>query len=287
MYTHTLVVFFNSINKKKSMFLLIICVICALLFVLFSVFLIVVAMYTPFSATERLMYPNFTFGTDATLYSVENMKDRYHVPLLKHAVQVQMQELLQKVVGWLEEANIRFWLVRSSMLAAVRHGSLMPWNDEMDIAIEHKDLAKLIGVRANMGGDDDDDIELKKVQGGYHFCRKNVASFPFVTIFIAKAVDKELVACTPLSDLGQCTFADSHKRRREIYETDDVFPLRKVTLNHVHVYVPRNAEKCLDILYGGDNERWRHTIFKRSSWPLFFCNTWTSRVVRTLCGFRH
>jgi hypothetical protein len=261
------------------MLVMITCVCVGIAFILLTILMVVIAMYTPFSATDRLLSNStqFTFGTDTKPHSLSKFKVSSNMPLLKPHIQEEMQTLLAQVIGWLNASKIQYWLVRSTMLAAIRHKSLMPWHDNMSIAVEHKDLAKLVGIRAMI--ETKGKYTLRSVSDGYHFSQKNFVGFPFVSVFIAKVVDKELVACTPLTELGQCTFTDSHKRRREIYETKDVFPLRKTTLNGIEVNVPHNSEKCLDTLFGKD---WRNTVKRTRKGPAFFCNAWTNRLVRKM-----
>ena len=255
------------------------CVLMGIAFILLTILMVIVAIYTPFSATDRLSSNStqFTFGTHAKSYSLNNLKVSSSMPLLKPEIQEEMKTLLANVIEWLNTSKIKYWLVRSSMLAAVRHKSLMPWHDNMSIAIEHKDLAKLVGIRSMV--ETNGKYTFRSVSDGYHFSQNNFIGFPFVSVFITKVVDKELVACTPISELGQCTFTDSHKRRREIYETKDVFPLRTTTLNGIEVNVPHNSEKCLDTLFGKD---WRNTVQRTRKGPAFFNNAWSHRLVRKI-----
>jgi hypothetical protein len=257
------------------MMIILICLFLGIMFILLTILMVVVTIYTPFSATDMLSSNStqFTFGTDVKPYSLSKFKVSSNMSLLKPHIQKEMQTLLANVIKWLNTSKITYWLVRSTMLAAVRHQSIMPWHDNMSIAIEHKDLAKLVGIRAKI--ETDGKYTFRSVRDGYHFSQNNFSGFPFVAVFIAKVVDKELVACTPLSELGQCTFTDSHKRRREIYDTEDVFPLRKTTLNGIEVNVPHNSEKCLDTLFGKD---WQNTVI-RPTFPKLFWNAWTNRLV--------
>ena len=255
------------------------CVFLGVMFVLLTILMVIVGMYTPFSSTDRITANStqFTFGKDPKPYPLSQFQITKNMPLLKPGIQEDIQTLFVNVVGWLNDHKIQYWLVRSTMLAAVRHHSLMPWHDNISIAVEHKDMAKLVGIRAMI--ETKGKYTFRSVSDGYHFSQKNFIGFPFVSVFIAKVVDKELVACTPLSELGQCTFTDSHNRRREIYDTKDVFPLRKTTLNGIEVNVPVNAEKCLDTLFGKD---WRTTVQRNRKGPAFFCNSWTKRLVRKM-----
>lgn len=257
--------------------LLLICVGTGIILILSTILLIVLSVYTPFSTTERLAVSltHFTFGTDPQKYKLSGLNIPRRLPLLKQSVQTEMLELFVYVLHCLKKSNIRYWLVKSSLLAAVRHGSLMAWDENLSIAVEHKDLAKLVGLRAAV--ESTGQYTFCSNSTGYSFCKKNFLAFPYVSVFITKVMNNELVSCTPLTELGQCTFNNSHKRRKEIFEVEDVFPLGTTKLNGVEVNVPKNSEKCLDILFGLN---WRSNVVRKVKGPPFLCNDWTKRLLR-------
>lgn len=52
---------------------------------------------------------------------------------------------LKKLVDVLDEKKILYWLVCGSLLGAVRHGGLIPWDSDIDVQIHAKDMVQRAG----------------------------------------------------------------------------------------------------------------------------------------------
>lgn len=243
-----------------------------------TIILIVAGLNSPFSLTKKISYSSIDcrFDTDHKL-NLEKFRIDRSLPVLKDNTQTVMQQMLRDFVNHLDIIGVEHWVVRSTMLAAVRHQCLMPWHEKISFAIDHNNLPKLIHLCDSL---DSGKYILRSSSDGYHFCINNFSRFPYINIFIASVVNNEVVCCTPLSEIGQCTYMDAHKRRREIYHVSEVFPLRETKLLDVVVKVPKNAEMCLDTLYGQD---WKDKIIKKSTMSFFF-NSYTDAVMRRLMG---
>jgi hypothetical protein len=240
-----------------------------------TIFFIVITINSPFHYSKKISNASTDFkfcnGQNISALTVKNP-----IPFLKETMQQEMEKLLSQVIQWLNDAEIENWAVRSTMLSAVRHSSLMPWHENITLAVDHKHLSKLVGIRNHI--QENKKVLLSRTKDGYRFCANNFARFPFIGIFIATVVDDDVVCCTPLTELGQCTFKDSHLRRREIYNIHDVFPLRSAKLGNISVNVPKNAEKCLDILYG---KKWKTEVYNNTFLPYYF-NSYTKNLIGRL-----
>jgi len=67
----------------------------------------------------------------------EGQKLWYHKPLI---------EMLEYVVSVLENNNFPYWLYAGTLLGAVRHGGMIPWDYDIDIGIFHEDVETLISL---------------------------------------------------------------------------------------------------------------------------------------------
>lgn len=56
--------------------------------------------------------------------------------------QLQLLEMLCFVADIFEKHNIEWWLSAGTLLGAARHGGFIPWDDDMDIEINIKDLKR-------------------------------------------------------------------------------------------------------------------------------------------------
>lgn len=60
-------------------------------------------------------------------------------------VQTRMLEMLDVLLEYFEAHNYHFVLTGGSALGAVRHSSMIPWDDDMDIALPREEYEKFIG----------------------------------------------------------------------------------------------------------------------------------------------
>jgi len=186
---------------------------------------------------------------------------------LKPSLQTAQLDLLRFFVNTLREQNIRCWAVKTTLLASVRHARLIPWEDHLSLAILHDELPMLVKLRTKLehGGT----ALLKAGKHGYLYCANNIAQFPCIDIDLMKQREHEVNVCTPTDELGGCSFQDSFLRRREVFSTEMVFPLRPAKIDTIDILVPRRAEECLDILY---NKQWQ-TAPLWSNWKFFIHTT--------------
>lgn len=190
--------------------------------------------------------------------------DFQNVPFrLKPSLQEAQMDLLLHFSCCMKDAQIPFWAVKSTLLATIRHARLIPWDDRICVAILHQDLSKLVRIRARLE-QNACMAKLRVTKHGYVFAATNMTHFPCIEIDIMKTKDHEVSICTPTDELGECSFQDSFLRRREVFATNMVFPLRMSKIDTIDIAVPQNAEQCLDILY---NKQWK-TISLWSLWKL-------------------
>lgn len=87
--------------------------------------------------------------------------------------------LLAELVKILNNNNITYWIIAGTLLGSIRHGEIIPWDDDADIAIFDADINKLIGLNSiiNKNG-----FEIVKHWKLYKFRRIGI-KYPFIDIF--------------------------------------------------------------------------------------------------------
>lgn len=54
----------------------------------------------------------------------------------------EMYQLMKDVHELFEKHQITYWVVGDTLLGAIRHYGIIPWDDDMDIGIDEKDISK-------------------------------------------------------------------------------------------------------------------------------------------------
>jgi len=230
--------------------------------------------------TSPFTWDKLNPGTDTSLtHAVTG--DAVNIPfkevphVLKRSIRTKQMELLESLTNCLRDNNCPYWAVKSTLLATIRHGQLIPWDDAISIAILHDNLRNLVHLRPTL--EQSGAALLKHGKHAYYYCANNLAQYPYVEINIMQPKEHEISVCTPTDELGQCSFADAFRRRHEVFPRESVFPLRATTLGSATMYVPQKAEECLTVCFG---ENWQ----KESFWDTktLVNNHYTKGLVRRL-----
>lgn len=72
---------------------------------------------------------------------------------MKKIWEIQMR-LLKKIEKICSENGLKFFLIRGTLLGAVRHKGFIPWDDDIDIALSREDYEKLIHLPQHVFGED-------------------------------------------------------------------------------------------------------------------------------------
>ena len=99
--------------------------------------------------------------------------------LITNDDKIKLVNLLEILIKYLDENNISYWIIGGTLLGSVRHGDIIPWDDDIDIGILEKDFNKLIGLNLILGSFGYEIVPDWKI---YKF-RKIGNSYPFIDIF--------------------------------------------------------------------------------------------------------
>lgn len=143
---------------------------------------------------------------------------------------------LKILTDYLDELNITYWIIGGTLLGSVRHGDIVPWDDDADIGIFEKDLPKI--------------LELNKIinQMGYEIVphwkiykfKKIGIQYPFVDIFLYSDNDNKY----QMNDLELI-----NKWPNEYYLHDELFPLKKYTFGNLYLSGPNYPIGYLNRMY--------------------------------------
>jgi len=78
--------------------------------------------------------------------------DEYHPEQEETERQTRLYRLLDGVGTALRRRNIPYWAIGGTMLGAVRHRGIIPWDDDVDIALWSHDLARAqVAIAEDLG----------------------------------------------------------------------------------------------------------------------------------------
>ena len=150
------------------------------------------------------------------------------------------------------EHDIQYWIEGGTAIGAVRHGGLIPWDDDIDVHCTISDCKRLqtlvqelkqsnlvIRYEKSFGN-------LMKVcfNNGELISSDKPWSFPFIDVFCMRRVKRK----------DKDYYVYSAKEWRELLggkiETSDIFPLQRVKFGATYVNAPKGIKKYLKENYG-------------------------------------
>lgn len=163
----------------------------------------------------------------------------------------ELYQLLKDTDEILTKNNITYWHHDGTTLGAIRHGGLIPWDNDIDLVIPKGQVGKLDNLRTEftkLG------YELKKDRFWYRVYgpqRKLISNqLPFrvgLDIFIMEEKD------------GIYNYSHLYVRwlfPNEYYYAKDIFPLKRHKFGPITIWGPANPIAHLDTNY----KDWRHII---------------------------
>ena len=165
----------------------------------------------------------------------------------------QLYSLVKFIHDTLTKHNIAYWVTGGTLLGAVRHGGLIPWDDDADICIMQPDLPKLkklVPYFTKHGYDlleiTDEDYKCDKYKNTCSWAVYPTKGGLGCDIFVMKKKGKKITYANPVwekADNGgkKCYFEENH-----------VFPLVPTHFGNFFVYMPNNPIKHLNTCYDPD-----------------------------------
>jgi lipopolysaccharide cholinephosphotransferase len=193
----------------------------------------------------------------------------------KHIISAKEAKELYTLVKVVHDAFVRkkidYWITGGTLLGAVRHGGIIPWDDDADVCIMKKDVPTLRSMKAYfkrkgylLEEEDDEEYQCARYK---NTCSWSVSPKDYdglsLDIFIMKRIrGNRITFANPAWDESEnggvnCAF-----------NYHDVFPLVPKRFGNFYVYSPNNAVEHLNSCYGDDWNSHSQVLFdhRRGVW---------------------
>jgi len=169
------------------------------------------------------------------------------------------KECLKEVVALLNEAKVIYWADCGTCLGVYRYGGVIPWDNDLDIAILQPDFARTKKALKRL------DPEKYQVQDWSSRGKKD----SYLKVYVKESgslIDIYCFSIDPVTKTFSSLFSAEHnvflpeiwKARERQYTKpvafDMIFPLKKGLLDGIEVFIPNKTKSFLQLRYGENIE---------------------------------
>lgn len=177
------------------------------------------------------------------------------LPHIDPATTGMFYSLMMKVDRIFRNVGLPYWATCGTLLGAVRHGGMIPWDDDLDIAILAEHVVLLESVKNALA---DEGLQLYYyAEGGFYkiffsnglpILRKDGTmypwTYPFLDLFPYEERNEKVEY---VSNLFRRAFPDEYFASFEL-----IFPLYALPFGPMQILVPANYYEIIERMYGPD-----------------------------------
>jgi phosphorylcholine metabolism protein LicD len=204
----------------------------------------------------------FSLYSVAMVVKVMNIYKKYNTYQLKDEYVTQLYQLAEDIHNLLVTEEIPYIIQGGTLLGSVRHGGLIPWDDDLDFFILEEDLPKLKNIFSKIT---DLGFHIKAQENIVKIFYTNEDSYKYVFFKFGKFPHIEEKINSPMIDV----FVLKYHKEREVYhyvnkkdnerwpggyfKYDEIFPIKKdYKYGKLLLHGPNKYDEYLSRHYGKD-----------------------------------
>jgi len=160
--------------------------------------------------------------------------------------------MIENFDGACKEADVQYFAIAGTLLGAVRHQDMIPWDDDLDIGIMESDVEKLKAVDFSKYNMYSENIGLNNI-GKVYFINDMNNGKKMQSVFLDVFVFHE--------NGDRIEYADSGCRKmwpKEYFVNGELFPLKQYNYGNVKIAGPNQHEPYCKRAWG----KWKKPMFK-------------------------
>lgn len=189
-----------------------------------------------FGLILNLIFCSLLFAKQITSLETHTSKE---TPTITRANEVlQLYQLMKDVHEVLISKNIQYWVMGGTLLGAIRHNGIIPWDDDLDICIDKKQEADFISLKPIFK-----QLKCNVSQGtfGYKISQKD-SYLPFIDVFLYEQNGNDITY--------KWKFKNPRNNRNVPIYANELFPIKDYKFGNLFVKGPKNPHPYLICCYG-------------------------------------
>jgi hypothetical protein len=234
---------------------MIIIYILTILVLVVLVLAVLIRIYGP-TSSRRLVH-----GTEYTIKGhrriIDGFKIHGKIYLMKEHILDDFYDLVKYSDYILTKYNIAYTMAYGSLLGAIRHGGVMPWDDDADLYIlvpNDEYQSTILGLKEEMKNDGYE-LKMNYDTNYFHVCKTGASNnYPYIDWY----------------------------RFYQTFSEDQLYPLKRVAFEDYDVCVPNKHLECIDVHFNqsGKNDPMNNIVH---DYPLSrYYSLWLTQLLKNV-----